>query len=84
MVILCSLLNVYLLAVLAFVILSWFPMQPGGIPYRIFSFLRMVVDPVLAPLRRVLPRLGPFDFSPIILFLGIGIVSRLIGCGGMM
>ena len=84
MVILCSLLNIYLLVVLGFVILSWFPMQPGGVPARIFGYLRMVVDPVLAPLRRVLPRLGPFDFSPIILFLGIGIVSRLIGCRGMM
>jgi YggT family protein len=41
-----------------------------------------VVDPVLAPLRRVLPRLGPLDISPIILILGIGIIERLIGCTG--
>jgi YggT family protein len=82
MVVLCSLINLYLLAVLGFVILSWFPLQPGGVPYRIFGYLRAVVDPVLAPLRRILPRLGPFDFSPIVLIFGIGIVARLVGCGG--
>jgi YggT family protein len=78
--ILCVLLSLYLYVVLAFVILSWFPLTPGGVPYRIFGYLRMAVDPVLAPLRKVLPRLGPFDFSPIILILGIGIIRGLLGC----
>jgi YggT family protein len=79
--ILCTLINLYLLAVFAFIILSWFPLNPGGVAYRIFTFLRMIVDPVLAPLRRVLPRLGPLDISPIILILGIGIIEGLLGCG---
>ena len=80
--ILCTLINLYLLAVFAFIILSWFPLSPGGVAFRIYSYLRMIVDPVLAPLRRVLPRLGPLDISPIILILGIGIIERLIGCSG--
>ena len=42
----------------------------------------MAVDPVLAPLRRVLPRIGPLDISPIILILGISILERAIGCRG--
>ena len=73
-----------LLAVFGFIILSWFPLQPGGVPFKIFGYLRMAVDPVLAPVRRVMPRLGPFDFSPIILILGIGIIGRLIGCNGVL
>jgi YggT family protein len=80
--ILCTLINLYLLAVFAFIILSWFPLSPGGVAFRIYGYLRAVVDPVLAPLRRVLPRLGPLDISPIILILGIGIIERLIGCTG--
>ncbi len=80
--ILCTLLNLYLLAVFAFIILSWFPLNPSGPVYRIFTFLRAIVDPVLGPLRRVLPRLGPLDISPIILILGIGILEGLLGCGG--
>jgi YggT family protein len=79
--ILCTLINLYLLAVFAFIILSWFPLNPGGVAYRIFTVLRTIVDPVLAPLRRVLPRLGPLDISPIILILGIGIIEGLLGCG---
>jgi YggT family protein len=82
--IVCALLNIYLLAVFGFIILSWFPLRPGGFPYRIFGYLRAVVDPVLNPLRRVLPRLGSLDFSPIILILGIGIVARLVGCTGVI
>ncbi len=78
--ILCALLIIYLYVVLGFVILSWFPLTPGGVPHRIFGYLRAAVDPVLAPLRKVLPRLGPFDFSPIILILGIGIIRGLLGC----
>jgi YggT family protein len=84
MVIICALINIYLLAIFGFIILSWFPLQPGSVPSRIFGYLRMAVDPVLAPLRKVLPRLGPFDFSPIILILGLGIVARLFGCGGVL
>ena len=53
-----------------------------NLAFRIYGYLRMAVDPVLAPLRRVLPRLGPLDISPIILILGIGIIERLIGCSG--
>ena len=79
--ILCTLLNLYLLAVFGFIILSWFPLDPGGVAFRIYSSCGPV-DPVLAPLRRVLPRLGPLDISPIILILGIGIIERLLGCGG--
>jgi YggT family protein len=82
--IICALLNIYLLAVLGVIILSWFPLRPGGFPHRIFGYLRAVVDPVLSPLRRVLPRLGSLDFSPVILILGIGIIARLVGCTGVI
>ena len=82
--IVCALLNVYLLAVFGFIILSWFPLRPGGVPYRIFGYLRAVVDPILNPLRACCPRLGSLDFSPIILILGIGIIARLVGCTGVI
>ena len=82
--IICALVNIYLLVIFGFILLSWFPLQPGGVPYKIFGYLRMAVDPVLAPLRRVIPRLGPFDFSPIVLILGLGIVARIFGCAGLL
>jgi YggT family protein len=37
-----------------------------------------VVEPMLAPIRRVVPLLGMLDFSPIILILLIQLLSNLI------
>ena len=83
--IVCVALSLYLYSVFAFIILSWFPLNPGGVPFRIFGYLRAVVDPVLSPLRRVLPRLGPLDISPIVLILGIGIIQRgILGCNSAL
>jgi YggT family protein len=80
--IVCTLINLYVLAIFGFIILSWFPLSPGGVAFRIYGYLRTVVEPVLAPLRRIIPRIGPLDISPIVLILGIGILERVIGCGG--
>ena len=80
--ILCTLINLYLLVIFGFIILSWFPLAPGGIAFRIYGYLRMAVDPCWRRCGGVLPRLGPLDISPIILILGIGVIERLIGCSG--
>ena len=56
--IVCTLINLYLLAIFGFIILSWFPLRPGGVAFRIYGYLRAVVEPVLAPLRRILPASG--------------------------
>ena len=80
--IVCTLINLYVLAIFGFIILSWFPLSPGGVAFRIYGYLRTVVEPVLAPLRRIIPRIGPLDISPIVLILGIAILERVIGCGG--
>jgi YggT family protein len=77
----CTVLSLYIYAMFGYIILSWFPLNPEGVPFRIFRVLRSIVEPVLGPLRRVLPRLGPLDISPIVLILGIGIVQRVVlGC----
>ena len=81
MVIICPLLNIYVLLVFGRVILSWFPMQPGGAMAGVYSFLYTVTEPVMGPVRRVIPALGGFDLSPIVVFFGISIIARLIGCG---
>ena len=43
----CSLLNIYLILIFARIILSWFPVSPGGALAQIFSFLYTVTEPVL-------------------------------------
>ena len=48
------------------------------------GFLYLVTDPVLTPLRRVLPpvRLGSvlLDLSPIVVIIGLQVLQAVIGC----
>jgi len=55
------LLQVLWLAILVRVILSWFPVDPGN---PIIRLVWDVTEPILAPFRRVIPRIGMFDLSP--------------------
>lgn len=80
--ILCTLLDLFLLAVFGRIILSWFPIEPGGALARVFSFLYSVTEPVMGPVRRTIPPIGMIDISPIVVLLGVQIVGgALLGCG---
>lgn len=78
----CALLQVYVFAIFGRIVLSWFPLSPGGAMASIFSFLFSVTEPVLGPVRRLLPpvRLGGMglDFSPIIVLFGVQILAQAI------
>lgn len=59
-------LSFFLFFVIIRAILSW--VNPD--PYNpIVRFLTETTDPLLRPLRRILPRLGAVDFSPLLLLL---------------
>ncbi len=73
-------------AIIVWVILSYvinFGRLPWGHPVRkVYDAIDRVLQPVLQPLRRVLPpvRLGnvALDLSPLVLILGIGILRGLV------
>ena len=46
--------------------------------YQIVRTLDAITDPLLAPIRRVLPNLGGIDISPIILLLLLGFIRRFV------
>lgn len=83
--ILCTLIQLYLLVLFARIVLSWFPISPDGAMAQVFSFLYTVTEPVLGPLRRVIPPVGiggmGLDLSPIIVIFGISILQAMLGCG---
>ncbi len=60
--------------VIASALLSFF--LPPYHPLR--EALDRVVDPMLNPIRRVVPMAGMFDFSPLILILAIDLLSRVL------
>lgn len=78
---LCALFQVYFIVLIARIILSWFPVQPGTTIASIASIIHDVTEPVLGPVRRLIPPLGMFDLSPLIVFIGLQILMRSVfGC----
>jgi YggT family protein len=82
--ILCTLAQLYMLALFLRIVLSWFPISPGGAMAGIFSFLYTITEPVLGPVRRMLPPVGMggmgLDLSPIIVLLVLQLVVFRLVC----
>jgi YggT family protein len=78
----CSLLNVYIFAILAVILLTWFPLQPGGAMDGVNRFLQAITDPVMVPLRRIIPPLqlggAMLDLSPIVLIIGLQLLGGFL------
>jgi YggT family protein len=73
-----SLIQLYLFVLLIRVVLSWFPISPGSAMASVYRFCHTITEPVLAPVRRLIPQVGMFDLSPLIVFIvGELLVSRL-------
>ena len=72
---LARLFDLYSFVVLASVILSWVHLPPDNTLVRIVNVL---TEPVLAPIRRVLPDVGGMDFSPVVLLVGLRLLRGLL------
>jgi YggT family protein len=79
--VICSLLSLYLLLLFIRAVLSWFPIRPDSGLIPVIRALDTVINPVLMPLRRVIPPAGMFDLSYIVLVI-IVIVIQSVLCGG--
>jgi len=71
-----ALLTIYSLILLARVFMTWMPNLDPQNP--VVKFLFDATEPVLAPVRRVLPPMQGIDFSPIVVFVIINIIQRLL------
>ncbi|MFN2287390.1 MAG: YggT family protein [Chromatocurvus sp.] len=75
------LVNIYFFALLAMIILSW---VARGSRHPAILLIYQITEPVMAPVRRLLPPMGGIDFSPILVFILINVVQialRHIGAG---
>ncbi len=70
------LLVLYIVLILAGVIVSW---VGQNVRHPIIPLLFQLTDPVLAPIRRILPPLGGFDLSPLVAIIAIQFLIILLG-----
>ena len=68
--------GVYLLAILLWVLLSWFRLPYSLNPVQ--RFLNDVVDPYLRLWRRIIPTVGPLDLSPIAAIFGLIVLREVV------
>jgi YggT family protein len=73
-----SLYIVYSLLIILYVLMSWLQLPYSIWVGRIRGFLHDTVDPILRPIRAVLPPLGGFDLSPLVALFGISILQQII------
>ena len=71
------LLDLYSWVVIAAALITWVSPDPRN---PVVMFLRQLTEPVLAPIRRLLPpwKTGGLDFSPLIVIIAIQFVERVV------
>jgi YggT family protein len=70
-----TLIDAYVLIVLAAVVVSWMQLDPKHPAVRLLGRL---TEPALAPIRRVLPAVGGLDLSPLVLIVALQLLKRLL------
>jgi YggT family protein len=68
------LIDLYSLVVLVAVVASWVQLSPRHPVARVVGAL---TDPVLRPIRQILPPFGGLDFSPMVLLFGLQLLKGL-------
>jgi YggT family protein len=74
---------IYIIVIFAYIVSTWVFAMGLRIPYyrytdAVLSFLRDVTEPYLRIFRRILPRFGPMDFSPIVAIIALDVVRALV------
>jgi YggT family protein len=73
--ILAMLASIYFWGMIAYIIASWvapFSHNPALV------LLRQLIEPVMAPFRKIIPPLGPIDISPIFLMLALNLINQFV------
>lgn len=78
-----TIINIYIWLLIASAVLSWLIAfnvvnTRNPIVHSVGDFLYRVTEPLLRPIRNMLPNLGGIDVSPVILIIGLLFLRQLI------
>ena len=62
-------------AIIGRAVLSWFPIDPRS---PLVSVLNEITEPILAPLRRIVPRIGMIDITPIVAIILMNVIETVL------
>ena len=69
----------YYYALIASIVMSFVMMFSGNMnPHPILLLVWQITEPIMTPFRKVIPPMGGLDFSPIFIFLIIGLIRNFI------
>jgi YggT family protein len=73
--ILCDLLSAYLIVMIVRAVFSWIPVSGSSAWSGVRSFVYSITEPVLAPVRQIMPRTGFLDLSFLVVFIVIEVIQ---------
>lgn len=56
-------------------LLSWFPIDPRN---PISEFLITVTEPILSPIRSIMPRMGMIDLTPLVAIILLQVIGQIV------
>lgn len=68
--------NIYLYVLIGSIIISW---VAAGSRHPAVLLTYQITEPVMAPVRSVIPAMGGLDFSPIVIFIVINLLQNVLG-----
>lgn len=66
------------IAMIARVLSSWLRIGPCSPFFPVIRIIYQVTEPILAPIRRVLPTFGMLDFSPMVALILLSLIQRVL------
>lgn len=78
-----TIIGLFIVVLLIFVVISWLfafdiVSRRNAFVYSVYEFCRRVTDPVLRPLRRIIPPIGGVDLSVLVLMLALQLLRQLL------
>ena len=71
--------NIYYWAIIASIVMSFVVMFSGTMsPHPALRLIWQLTEPVMAPVRKVIPPMGGMDFSPIVIFIAIQLIRNIL------
>lgn len=73
------LVNILLIAIVARALMSWFPTPSRDSPFFVIrQMINQITDPIIEPIRRIMPSMGMIDLSPMVAMILLIVIRSIL------